>query len=150
MNIEICKPSTDDFEELQDLFLKMFELFPEDQDILYPKTEDGIQYLHDKISNGIAFVAKNNGVLIGFIFGSIQDSIAFKTYRKYGFIENLMVKAEFQDKSIGSMLIAAFKSECLDKNINVIQTDSDFTEKLLNFYTSNDFKVNGISYICKI
>ncbi len=150
MNIEIHKSTIEDFSALQELFLKMFELFPEDQDILYPSTEHGIQYIHDKINNGIAFSAKINNELVGFIFGSIQDSIAFKTYKHFGFIENLMVKENHQDQLIGSQLIAMFKAECKKRNINIIQTDSDFAQKLLNFYTKNDFKVNGLLYICKI
>ena len=150
MQFIIDKCSQEDFGDLQKLFLDMFKNFPVDQNINYPTTDQGIAYLNERIKNGISFSAKYNQQLVGFIFGSIQKAIPFKTYDKFGFIENLMVNKEFQHQEIGSKLIESFSNECKKMGVNVIQTDSDFTQSLVNFYTKNNFKISSINYIMKI
>lgn len=93
-NIVIKKSIEND--EIQKLFRKMFDVFQEDQNIEYPYTESGINYLKQRIDNGISFVAKIDEKTVGFLTGSIQKAIDFKTYDKYGFIENVYVEEEYR------------------------------------------------------
>ncbi len=150
MEYTVAKSTETDFENLQKLFIDMFKLFPENQNINYPETKEGIDYLKGRIKNGIAFTLKHNDNAIGFIFGSIQRSIAFKTYSKYGFIENMYIDDKYRNIGLGKLLLDKFKEKCKAMQISIIQTDSEFAQNSVNFYTKNGFKISGISYIMKL
>lgn len=79
-NLEITIASTEDFHDIQRLFRKMFELYHVDQNIEYPYTEHGIQYLQQCIDHQMAFVAKEDGNVVGFLTGAIEEALPFKTY----------------------------------------------------------------------
>lgn len=149
-NVVIQKAEANDFPRIQELFRKMFDIFQEDQNIEYPYTEGGINYLKEKISGDSAFVAKVNGKLIGFLTWSINNSIEFKTYEKYGFIENMYIDDEYRKIGVGRMLVNKFVEHCKDIGVDHIQTDSDANQNLINFYTSIGFRITGINYLMKI
>lgn len=149
-NIIVQRAEENDFAEIQKLFRKMFDVFFEDQNVEYPYTERGIIYLGDRINNGFSFVARVDGRIVGFIMGSIQRALSFKTYDKYGFIENMYVEEEHRKNGIGKMLILEFIEMCKGLNISHIQTDSDANQSLINFYTGIGFKITGINYEMKL
>lgn len=149
-NIIIQKAVERDFTEIQELFRRMFDIFYEDQDVEYPYTENGINYLQKRIDSGFAFVARVDGKIVGFLTGTIQNAIDFKTYKKYGFIENMYIKEENRKSGIGKMLILEFVNMCKDLKINHIQTDSDANQSLINFYAGIGFKITGVNYEMKI
>lgn len=149
-NIIIRNASLDDFQDMQLLFRKMFDIFYEDQDVEYPYKESGIQYLKERIENGISIVAIIDNRMVGFLTGSIERSLDFKTYDKYGFIHNMFILEEFRSTGIGNRLAAMFIDRCKELGISYIHTDSDANQRLINFYTGIGFKINGVSYKMKL
>lgn len=139
-----------DFGEIQILFRKMFDIFSENQNVEYPYTENGINYLKDTIEKGFAFVAKEDDKVIGFLTSSIQEAIDFKTYENYGFIENMYVLDEYRKKGVGRALISEFINMCKNLNIEFIHTDSDANQSQINFYAGAGFKITGVNYTLRI
>lgn len=150
-NIFIVQKATDsDFTEIQKLFRRMFDVFYEDQNVEYPYTESGISYLKDRINNGFAFVARADGKIVGFVIGSVQKALSFKTYDRYGFVENMYVEEEHRKNGLGKMLLLEFVEMCKGLGVGRIQTDSDANQSLINFYTGIGFKITGINYEMKL
>ena len=145
-NISIENATLDDFQEMQSLFRKMFDIFYEDQDVEYPYKVSGVRYLTERIEDGFAIVARHNNCVIGFLTGSIEPALDFKLYEKYGFIHNMLVQDEFRQAGIGKRLIDAFVGKCKEQGVTFIHTDSDANQSLINFYTGNGFKISGVSY----
>ena len=147
---EIHVATKGDFEKIQYLFKKMFVLYSEDQNIDYPYTKKGIDYLHNCIDNGMALVARDGKEVIGFITGGVENALPFKTYQKQAYIHNLFVLEEFRRQGIGKTLIQKFIKICKDRNIDHIITDSEDSAQLRTFYQSVGFKVTGVIYEMKI
>lgn len=96
--ITIMKTTGNDFDEMQVLFRRMFDIYSEDQNVEYPYTEAGINYLKHRIATGTALVAKTGQTVRGFITFSIQNAIDFKTYDKFGFIENMFIAEAYRQQ----------------------------------------------------
>lgn len=124
----------------------MFELYHVDQNIEYPSTDSGIHYLQHCIEHQIAIVAKENGRVVGFLTGAIEDALPFKTYHQQGHLHNLFVLDTYRGHGIGTHLIARFIQECKDKRVHRIMTDSDDTAPLRRLYTSLGFRITGVNY----
>jgi GNAT superfamily N-acetyltransferase len=139
-----------DFQDIQLLFRKMFDIFYEDQDIEYPYKESGKRYLEERIKHGIAIVVMIDNKVVGFLTGSIEQSLDFKTYEKYGFIHNMFILEEFRSTGIGKRLVETFIDRCKELGISYIHTDSDANQMLINFYTGIGFKISGVSYKMKL
>ncbi len=148
--IVIDKARTEDFESIQKLFRMMFDIYPENQDVGYPFTESGVNYLKGRIENGFVLAARDDKTIVGFLAGSIEDAIDFKTYRQYGFIQNMFILEDYRRKGIGRMLINRFIDLCKRSNVEFILTDSDANQSIINFYTGLGFKISGVNYIMKI
>jgi len=144
--IEIVSATRNDVGAIQHLFHKMFEIYHVDQDVEYPYTESGIRYLENCIDHGIALVAKDEGRIIGFLTGGIEETMAFKTYRQHGHIHNLFVLEEYRGQGLGEHLIRQFVQRCEDNGVQRIVTDSDDIAALRRFYSSLGFRVTGINY----
>ena len=110
--IAIRNASLDDFQVIQLLFRKMFDIFYEDQDVEYPYKESGKQYLTERIEHGIAIVAMIDNRVIGFLTGSIEKSLDFKTYEEYGFIHNMFILEEYRSTGVGKSLVGTFIDRC--------------------------------------
>ena len=149
-NITIENATREDFEMMQMMFRRMFDIFSEDQDVEYPYKENGERYLKERIEQGIALVAKLDNSCIGFLTGSIEKALDFKVYDKYGFIHNMFVSEEYREMGIGKRLVEAFVNKCKARGIQYVQADSDANQSLINFYTGNGFKVCGVSYKMKL
>ena len=149
-DIKVKIANNEDFESIQILFRKMFDIYSENQEVEYPFSENGINYLVNRIENGFAFIARGNDKTMGFLTGCINDSIEFKAYKKYGFVENMFVEEEYRKNGIGKLLITAFLKKCESLDIKYIQTESDANQELINFYTGLGFKISGINYFMKI
>lgn len=147
---EIRVATEGDFEKIQYLFKKMFEIYSEDQNIDYPYTNSGIDYLHNCINNGLALVARRGTEVIGFLTGGIEDALPFKTYQKQARIHDLFISKTFRGQHIGKALIQEFIKICKDRNIDRITTDSEDTEQLRSFYQSVGLKITGIIYEMKV
>lgn len=145
-SIEIAPASRDEFSDIQHLFYKMFEIYHVDQNIEYPYTESGINYLQNCIDRQIALVAKDGKRTIGFLTGAIEDTLPFKTYRQQGHIHNLFVLEAYRGQGIGRRLVRCFIERCAENNVRRILTDSDDIESLRRFYTSLGFHVSGVNY----
>lgn len=149
-DIMILKADKNDFADIQILFRKMFDIFSEDQDVEYPYTESGINYIKNKIDTGTAIVAKKEGKVVGFLAFSIQKALDFKTYDKCGFLENMYVLEEYRKNGIGKSLITEFLNICHNNNIKYVNADSDANQNLINFYTGIGFKITGVEYTFKL
>lgn len=149
MNIEnyaISRASLTDLSNMQDLFRQMFEIFHVDQDIDYPYTEHGINYLKNCIEQEIALVANDGETTIAFLTGGIEEAMPFKTYKYHGHLHNLFVLESYRGQGIGKQLIKQFVQICARKNVHRIVTDSDNTDSLKHFYLSQGFRISSINY----
>jgi len=146
VKIEIVSATRDDMNAIQHLFREMFEIYHVDQDVEYPYTESGLNYLTNCINQGIALIARADNQVIGFLTGGIEDTMAFKTYRQHGHIHNLFVLEEYRGQGLGERLIRQFARRCEDNDVHRIVTDSDDIAALRRFYTSLGFRVTGINY----
>jgi len=144
--VRIFRASNSDLSIIQALFHKMFEIFHVDQNINYPYTEDGIQYLKNCIEHQIALVAKDGDTIIAFLTGGIEAPLSFKTYKQHGHLHNLFVLETYRGRGIGKLLIQQFIRDCADNNVHRIVTDSDNTEALKHFYTSQGFRISSVNY----
>lgn len=73
-DIMILEADKNDFADMQILFRKMFDIFTEDQDVEYPYTESGINYIMNKIAAGTAIVSKDRERVIGFKITGVEYS----------------------------------------------------------------------------
>jgi len=144
--IKIFQASNSDLSIIQALFYKMFEIFYVDQNIDYPYTEDGIQYLKNCIEHQIALVAKDGDTIIAFLTGGIEDAMPFKTYKQHGHLHNLFVLEDYRRQGIGKQLVQQFVQKCAENDVHRIVTDSDNTEALKHFYTSQGFRISSVNY----
>jgi ribosomal protein S18 acetylase RimI-like enzyme len=145
-NCVICAATQDDFEDIQYLFKKLFEIHSVDQNVDYHYTEPGIDYLHRSIDNGITLVAKCGKAVVGFISGGTVDALPFKSFRKQALIRDLFVSNEFRRQGLGKALVQKFTDICRKMGIDHITTDSEDTEQLRSFYKSLGFRVTGVIY----
>ena len=65
-------PNIDDLECILNLFHKTLLIFNKDQDVNYPYTNNGVNYLKTRISDGFCFVAELNNDVIGFVTGALM------------------------------------------------------------------------------
>ena len=145
-HIAIEQATSSDMSDIQYLFRKMFEIYHVDQNIEYPYTEDGINYLKNCIQHQIALIAKHNDTTIGFVTGEIENALPFKSYHQQGHIHNLYVMDEYRNRGIGKGLVLLFIQKCHEKDVHRIVADSDDQESLRRFYLSLGFHVSGINY----
>jgi GNAT superfamily N-acetyltransferase len=150
MDIMIITAKPGDVEQLQCLFKKMFEIYCFEQDVNYPYSEHGTDYLKDRISTGMCITAQAHGKIIGFVTGSISDTLPFKTYRKHGFIENVFIEEEYRNRGIGKRLIKRLVDIYHSCGINRIHTDSEDRPELRQFYKSIGFIESGILYELRV
>ena len=143
---EIVSATRDELDDIQHLFRKMFEIYHIDQNIEYPYTESGTDYLKNCIENRIALVAKDDERTIGFLTGGIEDAMPFKTYRQHGHIHNVLILQAYRGQGIGERLIRQFIQKCEENDVHRIVTDSEDIAALRRFYTSLGFRVTGIDY----
>jgi GNAT superfamily N-acetyltransferase len=144
--ITITSASADDVTCIQDLFHRMFLVYNKDQDTNYPHSTDGSNYLRARISDGLCFLALLESNVIGFITGSINTALPFKTYREYGFIENLFVLEDHRRKGAGKLLVNRLVDHFKESGITHILTDSENSPHLKSFFESVGFDIVGINY----
>ena len=148
--IHIEKAKSEDFNTIQILFGKMFEIFHVDQDVNWPFTKSGIDYLNNCINNKIALVAKDKNNVVGFATGGISETMPFQTYKYKAYLENLFVLSEYRNSNIGRELTLNFIKIAKESGVDRIHTDSDNDEKLKRFYASLGFEIIGVNYQLKI
>ena len=148
--IHIEKAKSEDFNSIQILFGKMFEIFHIDQDVNWPFTKSGIDYLNNSINNKIALVAKDENKIVGFATGGISETMPFQTYKNKAYLENLFVLSEYRNTNIGRELTINFIKIAKEFGVDRIHTDSDNDEKLKRFYDSLGFEIIGVNYQLKI
>lgn len=96
-----------------------------------------------------AFVAKENGVVIGFALYYIRYS-TWKGQRMY--LEDLLVTEEMRGKGIGKLLFDRLIEECKIKKYNgLVWQVLDWNEPAINFYKKYDgVKFDGEWVNCSI
>ncbi|MGD9202622.1 MAG: GNAT family N-acetyltransferase [Chitinispirillia bacterium] len=146
MKTEIRAAENNDLEQIQLLFHKMFKIYSFEQNVNYPFSEHGTNYLKDRINSGMCIISQERDSIIGFIVGNISNSLPFKTYARHGFIENLFVEADYRNVGIGKSLVIALIDIFIRNDVYRINADSEDKPELRKFYKKIGFIETGIQY----
>lgn len=102
------------------------------------------------INNEFAFVATDNENIVGYLAGSICDTISYVT-ESFAELDNMYIDDKYRRLGIGTMLIDEFKKYCKEKNIeNIKVTASAKNSKAIEFYKKNGFEDYNITFKYKI
>ncbi len=153
MDIKIKKANMEDFQKVQELNHKLFELEYEFYDsslnVGWTYEKEGNNYFKNMIENEIVFLAIIDDEIVGYLAGSICEMSYTKD--KLAELDNMFVIEEYRKYGIGTKLIDEFKKYCLDKGLDSIKvTASSKNKNAIAFYIKNGFEEWDITLRCKI
>lgn len=125
-----------------DLFNKEYDEYDKSLNLNWVKDEGGIYFL-DKINNPNSFlqVAEMEGMIIGYICGSILEPQTYRQNMKYAELENMFIDENFRGKGIGKTLVKNFIDWCRSFDVkNLSVTASVLNVDGIKFYKNLGFK----------
>lgn len=148
MSINIRKCKYDDYEELSNLYLELDNIHSDKHPEIFvkqlknPRTKE---YLKKVLENDerCFFVAEKDNKIVGFIEGYICRAGIFQIYiqREWVQVDSIIVKNEYNNQHIGSLLLEEVKKWSIEHNINRIELMVfSFNKKAMRFYEKKGFR----------
>lgn len=154
-NMKIELPKLEDCKRINELAVKLHEYHVEWRPDIFVHTDTVIteEELQDMIENKKMLVAKEDGVILGYIIlGPIrEDHKNGYNYRKQLELEALIVDDTVRNKGVGSALMKkaldyAKENNCTDVRLTVNEENT----KAIKLYEKLGMKVRNIAYTMKI
>ena len=150
----IRKASLEDLSSIQQLNDNLFDLefnnFDDTLKLGWALEKDGREYFEDMIKNEIVFVAQIEEKIVGYLAGSICESISYIT-ESFAELDNMCIDDEYRRFGIGTLLMNEFKKYCKEKNMqNIKVTASAKNSRAIQFYMKNGFEDYNITLKYKI
>lgn len=127
-----------------DLFKKEYKEYDKKLNLKWTFGKVGRNYFKKRISgkDGFAFVAENEGKIIGYLCGSVgKCPYDYRLIPKYAELENMIVDKKFRGQGIGEKLVKEFLKWCKEKKADVISVNASAqNEKGIEFYRKMGFK----------
>lgn len=143
MGIEIRVADIGDLEDIQRLNNKLFEYEYERFDPLlvrgWPFSEKGKKYFKSIIEEEIALVAVDDGVIIGYLAGTMdtKNSCYNGTMAE---LDNFYIDERYRGNGLGGKMVDEFKKYCKEKGVDTIKvTASALNSGAIAFYEKNGF-----------
>jgi ribosomal protein S18 acetylase RimI-like enzyme len=142
-NILIRKANLDDTAAIQNLNHELFKLEKKKYDSTlvtdWPLSVDGKKYFRNLIKNEYVSVATDNGAVVGYLAGSIEDRGAYSLIQ-YGEINNMFVNEKYRGCGVGTALVKNFKKYCASKKIKNFKVVASAKNKTaIKFYKTMGF-----------
>ena len=129
----------------QHLCEKEHKMFDKTTNMNYSLTEFGKNYFIERINSGNAFVALDNGEVIGYLIGSLVPPEPYRTVSKFAELENMIVLEKYRSKGVGKKLIDKFVEWCMSHKLNRIKVYASAQNlKAINFYKREGFNEYSI------
>ena len=150
----IRKANLEDLTSIQKLNNNLFDLefnnFDDTLKLGWALEKDGKEYFEDMIKNEIVFVAQIEDKIVGYLAGSICESISYIT-ESFAELDNMCIDDEYRRFGIGTLLMNEFKKYCKEKNMqNIKVTASAKNSRAIQFYMKNGFEDYNITLKYKI
>ena len=150
----IRKAGLEDLTSIQKLNNNLFDLefnnFDDTLKLGWALEKDGREYFEDMIKNEIVFVAQIEEKIVGYLAGSICESISYIT-ESFAELDNMCIDDEYRKFGIGTLLMDEFKKYCKEKNMqNIKVTASAKNSRAIQFYMKNGFEDYNITLKYKI
>ena len=120
----IRKAGLEDLTSIQKLNNNLFDLefnnFDDTLKLGWALEKDGREYFEDMIKNEIVFVAQIEEKIVGYLAGSICESISYIT-ESFAELDNMCIDDEYRKFGIGTLLMDEFKKYCKEKNMQNIK-----------------------------
>lgn len=147
--MDIRRANIDDLRKIQELNNELFDLELNSCDYTlvkdWPLSIDGEEYFKDLILKDYVYVCVDEGIVVGYLAGSIVDVSYIKN--KYAEVNNMCVSDKCRGKGVGHLLLEAFKSDVKDLGIMELRvTASSKNSNARSFYERNDFKEFEVTY----
>ncbi len=124
-----------------------FALFHEDIDPRYPMVDNvrsGYkEHLREMMAaeDTLVFVALNEGNVVGYSIAQIRKSSPAFQREKYGFIEEMAVKADYRRRGIGAQMLGKIMDWFKSRNIDMIELDVTVANQVgYPFWKKHGFK----------
>lgn len=145
----IRKANLEDLTSIQKLNNNLFDLefnnFDDTLKLGWALEKDGKEYFEDMIKNEIVFVAQIEDKIVGYLAGSICESISYIT-ESFAELDNMCIDDEYRRFGIGTLLMNEFKKYCKEKNMqNIKVTASAKNSRAIQFYMKNGFEDYNIT-----
>lgn len=146
MSVTIRKAISDDLKSIQKLNKLLVEFdsqFDETIQSDWATSEDGIQFISDRISgeDGIVLIAESENKVIGYLIGGIEEAASYRTFQLLGELEEMVVLEEFRGQKIGEQLVQEFFGWCRSKNLKRVRVEVSAPNfKGINFYHKLGFE----------
>lgn len=150
----IRKANLEDLTSIQKLNNNLFDLefnnFDDTLKLGWALEKDGKEYFEDMIKNEIVFIAQIEDKIVGYLAGSICESISYIT-ESFAELDNMCIDDEYRRFGIGTLLMNEFKKYCKEKNMqNIKVTASAKNSRAIQFYMKNGFEDYNITLKYKI
>ena len=137
-----------------DLFKKEYMEYDKKLNLKWTYGKVGKAYFKKKISeeNGFAFVAENEGKIIGYLCGSVRKCpYDYRIIPKYAELDNMIIEKKFRGKEIGESLVQEFLKWCKNKKANIISVNASIqNENGIKFYRKMGFKDYSLTLEIKV
>ena len=152
MKIEV--PSINDYEVIDKMAIKLHDVHVEWRPDIFIHSESifSKKELQEMIDNKNIFVAKLDGVVVGYIIVEIKEkeAVGYK-YRKEMNIDAMVVDEKYRGQGIGFSLLDYIKEyakslDCTDLRLTV----NEENEAAINLYEKFGMRVKNISYTMQI
>ena len=100
------------------------------------------EWIYEYLDDNLFFVAEKEGQVVGLVFGE-------KLRLKGAMLWYIVVKQEFRNTGIGSMLITKFEESCKYQKIEWIILYSNNTTQTLEFYEKHGYNFGSNTIECK-
>jgi ribosomal protein S18 acetylase RimI-like enzyme len=142
MEISIRKATADDYKPLRELFDEIDALHRNNLPHIFQKPGGSVQeqeYYSGLIAdeNVALLVAETGERLVGFIHAVCRDTPAIPVLvpRRYAIVESIVVKAGFQNRGLGRILMDKMQEWAIEKNALSIELNVyEFNRTAISFY----------------
>jgi ribosomal protein S18 acetylase RimI-like enzyme len=116
----------------------------------WPLSQEGEKYFEELIQKEYVIIATDNGHIIGYLAGSINDKCSYSNLQ-YGEINNMFIDSKYRGQGIGKALINEFKKYCCEHNIRNLKVVASAKNKnARDFYQKYGFNEFDITLTMSI
>ncbi|MBW3019028.1 GNAT family N-acetyltransferase [Candidatus Woesearchaeota archaeon] len=123
--MEIRKATLEDLPAIQQLNYQLCLIEAENYDPTviadWPLSKAGARYFSDRIKNAFAVVAEEDGQIIGYSVGGLDQAETYRNVGVLGIVENTYVQPQHRRKGIGTKLFEEFLKWCKKKGVTRIR-----------------------------
>ena len=146
-NISVRKANISDLKTIQrlngELCARENREFDETINAQYPFSKAGEEYFKLKIesSDSLTLVAEVEGIIVGYLAGSIIAPEDYRTLTKMAEAENMFVEESFRGQGVGTKLSEQFEDWCRGKGAQRIRhVASAANSEAIKFYKAHGSK----------